>query len=356
MELIALNSDMIPMRVLDTYDSLLWTDRYCGHGDFEFISSDIGGTLGKLIGCQYLGLAESEHVMVLEDVNIITNPPEKDKLKIKGRSLESILDRRVVWSKVNLTGNFQDAVERTLDLNAINPINTNRAITKLIFESSTDPAITDLTIDDQVYGQTLYEIVFNQSISRGIGFKIVLNEQRRFVFSLYSGEDRSYSQFANPFVIFSRSFDNLLSSNYTQSTRLMKTVAIVAGEEGIGNLRKIVEVEPVSTSDLNRREVFVDAQSVTRNVPDEEPLTDEEYEDQLVQKGLEELANRSVVESFDTEIDSTRMYIFGQHFFIGDIVQVADDYGHQKRVQVAEVIHFQDSSGSSINPTFTSLE
>ena len=52
----------------------------------------------------------------------------------------------------------------------------------------------------------------------GIGFKVTLNDQNQFVFKLYMGYDRSYTQSDLPWVIFSPEFDNLANTDYEYTT------------------------------------------------------------------------------------------------------------------------------------------
>lgn len=359
MEPQVLNSNLINTKILENFDSFIWTDRFCGYGDFELITRDIFGTLNKLIGGQYLYLKESKHIMVLEDLDINEDPENGDLLILKGRSLESILDRRIVWDQTSFKTdvNFQDTIEQILNDNAINPIVSDRQITKLNFEASIDPIITALTLNKQFYGEFIYDVIVDLCKSKNIGFKIELDANRLFVFKLYAGTDRSYGQFVNRNVVFSKNFDNLLNSQYKESTIPLKTVALVAGEKGVGNLRTIREVpQSGGGTDLDRREMFVDAQGVTRNVSGQTPLTDDEYNDLLDQKGTEELAKRTVLTSFEAQIDPTKTYTLGVDFFMGDIVQIVDDYGHEKKSRITEIIHFHDKSGSGIYPTFAPVE
>jgi hypothetical protein len=61
-----------------------------------------------------------------------------------------------------------------------------------------------------------------------------LNDDNEFVFDLYYGVDHSYEQSANPYIVFSDEYDNLLSSQYEEDYREIATDVLVAGEgEGI---------------------------------------------------------------------------------------------------------------------------
>lgn len=165
----------------------------------------------------YLWIKESEHCMIIEDLSIDSDVEEGNHIIVTGRSLESILERRIVWGQKILTGNLQNAIQILLNESIISPSIADRKIGNFIFEPSTDEKITKLVIDAQYTGDDLYSIISGLCAKNNIGFKIVLNDSNQFVFSLYAGVDRSYDQTENPYVIFSPNFENIINSNYYSS-------------------------------------------------------------------------------------------------------------------------------------------
>lgn len=77
---------------------------------------------------------------------------------------------------------------------------------------------------------------------------------------------------------------------------------------------------------MNRRELYTDARDVSSTV-DNETLTDAEYKAQLSQRGLENLAENIATKSFEGKVETTRMYRYGEDFFLGDMVQIVNEYG-----------------------------
>ena len=145
-------------------------------------------------------------------------------MTISGRSLESILERRIIWGQMTFSGTLQTQVKAMLDSCIISPTITDRKIPNFIFQESTDPAITSITLADTQYnGENLYDAICKLCESNKVGFKIILNDSNQFVFSLYKGTDRSYDQDANPYVIFSPKFENIINSKYikSQNTRFI---------------------------------------------------------------------------------------------------------------------------------------
>ena len=106
-----------------------------------------------------------------------------------------------------------------LNENIIEPILVARQIDNFVFEASTDPLITELTIEAQYNGENLYNTIQTLCQINNIGFKITLTDNGFFVFKLYSGTDRSYDQLINPYVTFSPKFENIINSNYIESKK-----------------------------------------------------------------------------------------------------------------------------------------
>lgn len=483
MNIFVLNKDLEVIYVIDSYSSLIWTDRYQEAGDFEIYIPMNKNLLEYFKQDYYLWRNDSEHVMIIEKLLIEADAEDGDKLTVTGRSLESILERRVVWGLKNLSGNLQNGIETLLNESIISPSKPERKISNFIFNASTNTNITSLTIDTQYTGDNLYDIVTSLCKANNIGFKITLNSDNQFVFELYSGEDRSYDQFNNPYVVFSPNFDNIISSNYVESRSSLKNVTLVGGE-GEGAYRRYTAVG--NLSGLDRREMFTDARDISSDIDedisesfnfaqypsqvystrsssfvtdnrfnsamvdvsgyigrtieitipkysktagaslgyatvfvnsskeymstllswevmendddgdletyefiipegaqylytsmfsqtaiDEEvysgelddfecfyiKLSNTEYINLLRQRGKEDLSENIEVVSFEGEADTSRMFVYGEDFFVGDVVSVADSYGHDTKARILEIVTSENEDGStSMYPTFSTMD
>ena len=89
---------------------------------------------------------------------------------------------------------------------------------------------------------------------------------------------------------------------------------------------------------------------------DGETITDTEYNAQLEQRGNEKLAENISIVSFEGQTETTVMYRYREHFFDGDIVQIANEYGHETRARILEVVTTEDETGTSVYPTFKTLQ
>ena len=100
MRVIARNVDMVPINEIDTYTSIIWTDRYSKEGDFELRVPCTDFNYKVFNESRYLTIDKSDRVMVLESRNIKTEVDKSDEYIIKGRSAETLLDRRVIMGSM----------------------------------------------------------------------------------------------------------------------------------------------------------------------------------------------------------------------------------------------------------------
>lgn len=229
-----LDSSFNRKAIIDTYESAIWTDRYLEPGDFELyikindkIPSDI--SMGR-----YLIHKDSEHAMIIEKIQIETDLEDGNKLTVKGRSLESILDRRIVWRKTifDKNKNLQDAVRQLITENIISPNNDDRKISNFVFLTSNDINVAGVELSDgaEYYGEDLLEVVKKLCDTYKIGFKIILDtETKKLKFSLYAGKYRANRLDPNTYVAFSQKTDSLLNSSYSDDTENYKNVTFCVG-------------------------------------------------------------------------------------------------------------------------------
>lgn len=352
MELTLLNTSLDAISVVDDYESAIWTDRYREYGDFEIYTPVTIDALNMFKQDYYLMNRDSEHVMIVEKLLIKTDVELGNHITVTGRSLESILMRRIVWGQRSISGNLQNGIETLLTENIINPEDEDRRIDNFIFEASTDDRITNLTIDAQYTGDELYDVIAKLCKEHDIGFKITLNDNKQFVFKLYMGTDRSYEQTENSYVVFSPNFENIVNSNYLESKSALKNVTLIGGE-GNGPERRYTTTG--TAVGLDRRELFTDARDISTKTEDDVVLTEEEYTALLKQRGEEKLAETIDVTSFEGEIEATMMFRYREDFFEGDIVQIENEYGHNTKVRILEMTTSENEQGTSVYPTFSTI-
>lgn len=352
MEGLILNRNFEAVELIDSFKSLIWTDRFRKYGDFELYLGVAKGIFDYIVPEYYLWLGDSEHTMIIEDYNIKTDIEEGNYAIVTGRSLESILERRIVWGTVTLSGNFQEQIEMLLNQTFIHPVIEDRRVSNFIFKKSEDKRVTSLTIDAQYTGDSVYNIIQKSCEEKKIGFKVILTDSNQFAFSLYAGADRTYDQSANPYVEFSSNNDNLINSSYYESIKGLRNVALVAGE-GEGSARKMVALG--SGKGLERREMFVDARDIQSEV-DGKVLSSDAYNKLLERRGYEAMAESVHVKAFEGKVDAISMYVYGKDFFMGDTVQIVNEYGIEGTAAILELIMSESESGIECYPTFDKVE
>lgn len=357
MEVFVMDETFRSLYNLDMFESLIWTERYNGCGNFEFytpinqailqVVSTIQKKMEAKLDC-YAWLKGSESTMIIEDLQMTTDTETGNHLIVSGRGLESLLERRIIWDQTVLNGNLQNGVQRLINEAIINPKIAARKIPKFLFSASTNEFIKTLTIRAQYTGDNLYDTILTICDTYQLGFDVTLDLDNNFVFTLTKGEDRSYDQEKNPYVVFSPKYENIINSDYLESAKTLKNVTLVAGEdEGTSRRTRIVG----SASGLARRELYTDARDVQSEVEGGK-LSDTEYNSLLDQRGSENLAENTYTKVFTGEIEATKTFVYGTDFFKGDVVQIVNEYDMESKVRVSEVVRVQDTNGYSMYPTF----
>lgn len=378
MEFMVLDKNYDGITMIDTFTSAIWTVRYDEAGDFEIYTPVRLDYIQAMQIGNYLWNRDSDRLMVIETVEIETDAEEGPQLIVTGRSLESILDRRIVTSSQNFSGNLQSVLFAIIQNEVISSGGTRR-IPGFSLKTSSDSRITSISISElSIRGENVYDVVCSLCQANKVGWRILPKGAGGFEFELYVGVDRSYAQSVNPYVTFSPSFENLLNSNYIKSFKSYKNSIYAVGtyqkEVILQNKYKddngewVVEEqttyeeaevvtwqysETATPNGLARREMFIDNGGVNDGEQGGEYAT---WNAVNKEKAIAELGEHQTTTAFEGELEATRQYIYREDFNIGDIVQVENEFGITGTVYISEIVFSQDANGITITPTFTSTE
>lgn len=235
-----LDKDLNFITPIENYKSMIWTTRYYDSGDFELYTPVTSGVLDLFQEGLYITRDDDfTQAMIIENIQITTDIEEGNYLIVTGKSLKSILDRRIIWKQTTVNGTIEDCIRRLIDENIINPTIFSRKIDKFVLGAKI--GMTE-TMRTQYTGKNLGEVIREICINYGLGYDVLLDlDEKQFIFILFKGADRTYNQNKNTYIVFSNEFENLLSTNYTKNNENFKNAAVVAGE-GEGVNRKRVEV------------------------------------------------------------------------------------------------------------------
>ena len=354
MNIMVMDTDLKTIHgVVDSFESFIWTDRYCKYGDFEIYLPATVEFIELFQLNRYVLFSETTKAMIIEKIEINTDAEKGDHMIVSGRSFESVLDRRIVWEQTIVSGDVYVVLRKLLRANILA---TATLFPRRIPELDLDPhwGNVGLRVSAQFTGDSLYDAVVAICEALGLGFVIYFdNTYRKFFFRTYTGIDRSISQNSRSPVIFSPYYDNLIDSNYVANSENYKNSALVLGEgEGSDRVRMVVDPEdPNVYGGLDRRELYVDARDLSRTTADGE-LTQQEYEDQLKQRGLEKLADLPMEYVFDGTIDYNSTFKPNVDFKLGDIVTVQNKYGLYENCRVSEMIYSINDTENVIYPSF----
>ena len=363
-EALVLNKNFVPIAVFDTYISFIWTERYGDIGDFELHIDMSAEAWSNLEVGNYISIADSNTLMVIESRSYTTDSEDGDKATITGSSLESIFFRRVLPERYVITEEDDPKTVWTIvsDLiykNVGEGAGEHRWIQNIGIDSTyPDIMSAEITSLELSVGTTLYDALTTVcELVENVTFKIEHTGGNRALWTVYfiSGTDRSKSQSTYLPVVFSPEYENFLEGEFVETNSNLATTLYVEGEKDEDyNLYPVITVGNVYTANgLERFEGYLDCTSVSKT-SDGFTMSVADYNLLLLQKGEAELKKKVVEKTFDGEGNpsSSNTFVYGVDYFLGDLVTVIDRYGNSVDSRIVEFIQTCDDSGFKSYPTF----
>lgn len=367
------NGPMHACYIIDDYISALWVERYDEPGDFEITIIPTDESVKYVKANNYLLNPESERIMMIEKIELSVTENNEKHLKASGRSMEAVLDRRVVGIQTLFRNNLEDGVRQIIAHCFTNPNYlqeegiSHQKVEYITFTYSRDSKINTITVNTEFdQGTDILTIVQNLCQSKDLGFKAYFdppNVYDKITFKLFIGTDRSTSQATNPknpFIIFSKNMDNLTSTTFVSDVSTFKNHVFVKGHyDGDETYWEMDYVENLTAprEDFIEREEYKSASSQSE-VYDEDGnkvvMTGPEYRDLLEIEAQDLLKENPHVKTMDAEVNDNH-YIYGEDYNIGDIVTVVDAFGDSADLRVQEFIRSYSSDGIRAYPTFKQL-
>lgn len=351
MNVYVLDNNFEVVAVIDNYISLIWTQRYSKRGDFEIMVKASKEMVSLLQVGTYLTRDRDvdtanpdifRSVMIVQNISIETDVENGDNLIVSGYDLKDLVHRRVVKSQRIYTNIHVGLIITSLVNSNLVSTDTERVIPHF---NTVNPTVGGIYTTLQVTGENVGDYIEDLMDKYGLGYEVYVNAGEMY-FNLIAGTDRSMEQSTNQYVIFSESFDNLLSSNYQNDYRDYANAAYVAGE-GEGRERRIKKIG--SATGIDRYELWVDARDISSN---EGEVSETDYNAMLEARGEENLAEHSVTTYFEGNVNDTVNYKLGVDYTLGDVVQVVTDYGISLPARITEIIESDDTEGEQMIPTF----
>ena len=292
------NPELELQGVIDEFSSLIWIRRYQTPGEFELRTPYAAESKNLLIPENIVQKFDGDEVV---EAGVIENlQMNKDQIVVKGRFLESYLERRLIKETQYYTGNAEDSLRRIVSSMVPIPLLTLGA---------------DRGLSERLEFQATYKTVLSivQKVCKGttLGFRIRPDfSSRNLYFEVYKGVDRTSSAAAK--VIFSEKYDNLLNEVYTYDSTNYRTKVFVT--QLVNDVRTAYSVG--GGSGLGLREVHAATQVDTNG------RTAEEIRQSMERQGQRVLEARTVNESFTFSTDADSPFKYRTDYDIGDLTHV----------------------------------
>lgn len=332
---------------ITSHKSILWHPLYLDPtgGDFQ-LQLDADRYLPHVRKGYYVINTDSRKFGII-DTYEVQETEEGLVLTVSGLMGESILQRRVIWPTISMTGAVDDVVGAIIRMNVTAPANQSRQIANFVYESDT---AFSLRVSKQITGATVADAVVSIVGQFGWSYEVVINDAwDGFTMRLISGKDRSTQQTENPVVLFSSADFGLKEFTYLTSEKAVFSHVICAGE-GSGASRTAVVYPPTSTDatkGLNRREVFLDKKDLSRDAGEGGTLTEESYQEKLEYEAAEKLKESATSEACEGIVRPYRYRLY-KDFDTGDIVSVRNErLGLEYDIRVLGALISIDENGAS---------
>lgn len=366
MDLMTLDVNNQPSKLIENYDSLIWTERYNTVSDFQIVTGNIEQFMTLLPEGTRLTLRETNEVMIVETHKIERKKNTPSKLTITGRGMESILDRRV--SIQGLTANIAGAdwnasaktpsdlawlLQNSICALGFLNINDKFPSTDVQFPAPADYAASTGPVKNFVVERgNLLNVVLNLLQQAGQadptttpatpavvphGIKAIRpNSAATYVsIQIYVGTDKSAT------VYFDATRELLDDGTYLFSKVGSANVGYGMGS-GIAATMFEGAVEPTG---MARRVALIDGSGTDLTAA----VTLQNYMSMA-------LAEASETAIFDGNINpDLNPYKFNVDYSLGDVVRIAGDYGLNQIARVTEYIRSEDATGQKAYPTLETI-
>lgn len=367
MDLAVLNSSFKRDRLVENWNSLIWTERHSKNGDFQLASYRISDVLNLLpIGNPLdpptvVSIEDSSVPMIVETHKIEKDKHGIPKIITSGRSFETVLDRR----QAIYTTPFADPtsaetagvkrIDKTVQANnaavAAYAVMNDIIVTGLLDANDIIPEVTILNsvgsagtlTDFNVDPKDLYSWVTETLALAKYGLKAQLSAASTVALIIYAGTDRSSGENS---VTFDVALDQFDQASYLLSQVGHKNVMITSAQ----NRLEITRLLPTEPSGLARRVGYLNLESEITLSNEYVGLTNA-----LINRGKVSLADLVPTALFSGGVSRDIGLGYNSTYFLGDIVRLQGEYGLSQNARVAEFVRTHDTTGEKAYPTFEAV-
>jgi hypothetical protein len=328
-----------PLCEIDDFESLVYVRKHYGAGEFTLVLDPHACHASLFKNKDYFLVVDKDPrksgiIRFFEQ-----SDDEESKLEIRGFTLESVLNRRLVIPPDGqaydvISGSAETAIKHYVGNHVTAPVDPAR-----VFANFTMAADQNQGVPAKKYARydELLSVISEIGEQSKMGFEVLFDlESKSLIFDVVPGEDHAVGS-ASP-VIFSMEYTNLESQTFTVDALKEKTTAYVGG--GGEETSRPVIVVGGSAVGLARIETFVNASSA--EVVD------------LSDIGTQELVSMNLIETIaGVALDSMGPFTYGVDYSLGDEVTVVNSSnGEAVTVQIVEVKETIEEDGHEVELIF----
>lgn len=370
MDIFILDALLRHIDVVDEYISFIWTERWSSMGDFELVTVATPNNKYRFVPDTKLSITQSKRVMIVETVEETDDVENGSVLKVKGRCLNSLIQKRVAARVSPITS----LILNTWDTYGFSPmelldlyffsicydgeLSTGDIIPFVQLSGSLYPAenIPDpypSGIEYSLKPKDLYAALREICDAYDIGFRFYRDPNAsKLYFEPTMGSDRTMAQTDFPPVTFSQDMANLIdTTEFTDYSSYYNAVQVIYFYKD-GSDNDVTISEFVKAAELDFSEGGFDQKtkllSVTQ-IPEDMLLVD--VPAYLIKLGQEELGRSRPVNLYDGEVAKNSLYVYEVDYNLGDIVEVRGNDGGTAYMRVVEQIFKCDSAGEAAYPS-----
>lgn len=329
--------DLKFLGVIDSYSSLRWRRKYFETGEFELSINPTANNY-RLLNYDNIvvrsDLTENDEFGIIESWKI-KDDGKKVTISVYGSFGLSLLNRRIIKTRINYSGNYIGAFRALL--NNMTPFS--------LLEITDSDIQNNGVVDFQCTYKNVYDYHEKLSRASNIGGKILADlEHKKYKYVNYVGKDRTDEQKINTRYEFSEDRSNLAESEYTYNQKSVITDVLVGGtgEDDDRILREVTNTTS-STHDFDIREAFVDAKSESNK-----DLSTDEYNAILDNLGQEKLSGPT--ESFEADITPID---YRKYWDLGDIVNIKkESWDMSQKQRITEVEEVIEKGKYTVTPVY----
>lgn len=351
-----------PLGQVSAFESLTWVSRFQTGGEFELVTYFDEDKFPMMRTNNFVMRNDREQVYQIKRVELSRDDQGNYIAHITGSDIVNTLSQRIIYNTITHSGDASGFIRKIIEQNVTDAELSYRNI----------PQFTSLTIPNigtSIKAQVRWDSVQDKLTELFAQFNLGIRAEKiegGVGLVVYKQKDRTIFQTANAPLVFSDYAGNMAAWSFAQDYMQFKNFAFIAGETGDVDIsvtnngsgvtlnliqqekKRVVKTIGDRVAGLERFEMYVDA----RDVQSEDGTSGATYEEMLLQRGYEALAENQI--TYEMYAEALQNMVYQTDYNLGDVATI-DTSIVMADARISEVTEIFDSNGYSAFPTFEIL-